>query len=265
MNYQQLIDKFWQQYSTDIQAAQVIYNLFREGGEEVVNDHIALRTFSDPRVSVDVLALPFVKSGYVEKGQYDFPTKKLFAKHYEHPDGAPKIFISQLLTEQFSEWMQHFVSSLVDQIPQDIVNDPEKLLFSGRPWSPLSYQNYEKLLAESQYVAWMYAYGYCTNHFTVSINHLSKFHTVEEVNSFLKSHGFTLNSQGGEVKGSAADKLEQSSIMAERQVVEFSEGGHEIPSCYYEFALRYQNDDGQLYQGFVAASADKIFESTHNK
>ncbi|MGB6140662.1 MAG: DUF1338 domain-containing protein, partial [Pseudoalteromonas rhizosphaerae] len=36
-----------------------------------------------------------------------------------------------------------------------------------------------------------------------------------------------------------------------------------VPSCFYEFALRYAKPDGELYTGFVAASADKIFESTN--
>jgi hypothetical protein len=42
----------------------------------------------------------------------------------------------------------------------------------------------------------------------------------------------------------------------------FVEGTFEIPSCYYEFALRYPDTDGKLYSGFIAKSADKIFEST---
>jgi len=37
---------------------------------------------------------------------------------------------------------------------------------------------------------------------------------------------------------------------------------HEIPSCYYEFARRYEDKNGELYGGFIAKSADKIFEST---
>ena len=44
--------------------------------------------------------------------------------------------------------------------------------------------------------------------------------------------------------------------------VKFTEGVYNIPGCYYEFAKRYPDSSGQLYQGFVAASADKIFEST---
>jgi hypothetical protein len=40
------------------------------------------------------------------------------------------------------------------------------------------------------------------------------------------------------------------------------EGRHAIPSAYYEFARRYPDKDGKLYSGFIAKSADKIFEST---
>jgi hypothetical protein len=36
-----------------------------------------------------------------------------------------------------------------------------------------------------------------------------------------------------------------------------------VPACYYEFARRYPIANGELYQGFIAASADKIFESTN--
>jgi len=36
-----------------------------------------------------------------------------------------------------------------------------------------------------------------------------------------------------------------------------------VPSCYYEFAKRYADKSGEIYQGFVTTSADKIFESTN--
>jgi len=45
--------------------------------------------------------------------------------------------------------------------------------------------------------------------------------------------------------------------------VQFTDGKKEIPSCYFEFAKRYLLDSGELYQGFIAKSADKIFESTN--
>ena len=47
--------------------------------------------------------------------------------------------------------------------------------------------------------------------------------------------------------------------------MEFVEGKYEVTSCYYEFAYRYPMADGTLFSGFVADSADKIFESTNMK
>jgi hypothetical protein len=71
-----------------------------------------------------------------------------------------------------------------------------------------------------------------------------------------------LNSSGGEVKGTPEELLEQSSTKAGILPIDFVEGTFEIPSCYYEFAFRYPDTDGKLYSGFIAKSADKIFEST---
>jgi len=267
VDYQKLIEQLWQQYSREINAAREIHQLFEKEGEKIVNDHVALRTFDDPRVNIEVLAEPFKACGYVEKGAYDFPNKKLYAKHYEHrhDSDAPKIFISQLLTGYFSNGLQACVRELIDAIPEKTLQDPQKLILCGTPWGEISYQLYEKLLQESQYAAWMYAFGYRVNHFTISVNHLKKYDTVEKVNAFLKKNGYVLNTEAGEIKGTKKELLEQSSIMAERKKIAFTEGEFEIPSCYYEFALRYKDEKGKLYQGFVAASADKIFESTHNK
>ena len=110
--------------------------------------------------------------------------------------------------------------------------------------------------------AWLYVYGYRANHFTVSINYLNKFEGIEAVNSFLKKNGYVLNSSGGEIKGNPGELLEQSSILADRVEVQFSDGKQVIPACYYEFARRYTDTEGKLFNGFVAGSADKIFEST---
>ena len=72
-----------------------------------------------------------------------------------------------------------------------------------------------------------------------------------------------LNTSGGEIKGSPEVCLAQSSTMADSMPVAFSDATVAIPSCFYEFAQRYAMANGELYQGFVAASADKIFESTN--
>ncbi|MEZ5198961.1 MAG: DUF1338 family protein [Bacteroidales bacterium] len=73
-----------------------------------------------------------------------------------------------------------------------------------------------------------------------------------------------MNDSGGEVKGTPEEMLEQSSTMAGKLNVQFVKGSLDVPSCYYEFARRYPDKSGKLYGGFIAKSADKIFESTDN-
>ncbi|WP_440615801.1 DUF1338 domain-containing protein [Cysteiniphilum sp. 6C5] len=259
-----ILEDLWQQYVEANPHAQKIYDLFCDHNVQVINDHIALRTINDPRIDLDVLAKPFINEGYFENGDYHFEAKKLYAKHYEQKEPTqPKVFISQLLLEQLSPFAQKTIKACIDQIPQALLDDPQKLLLSGNSWGKPSHEVYQKLLAESEYAAWFYVFGFRANHFTVFINALDQFNEVHEVNTFLKNHGFDLNSSGGEVKGTPRDLLEQSSTKSGMIKVEFTEGEKDIPCCYYEFAKRYPDHTGKLYQGFVAASADKIFESTN--
>jgi hypothetical protein len=129
----------------------------------------------------------------------------------------------------------------------------------------VTHTEYKTLLEESEYAAWMSAFGFRVNHFTVNVNALKKFNNLQALNDFIKSNGYKLNAAGGEIKGSKDVYLEQSSTLADKVKVQFSDGTFEIPSVYYEFALRYKLADGKLYQGFVEKSADKIFESTDTK
>ena len=92
----------------------------------------------------------------------------------------------------------------------------------------------------------MYVNGFCSNHFTIDVNKLDTFDSLEGVNEFLKENGFIMNTSGGEIKGSSAQLLEQSSILADVVNVEFEESVKQITSCYYEFAFRYPKVDGVL-------------------
>jgi hypothetical protein len=135
------------------------------------------------------------------------------------------------------------------------------LPWAGRPWQ-LRRAEYNSLLIESEYAAWVAAFGFRVNHFTVSVNALTTFPDLLSLNAFLIDHGFTLNEAGGVIKGTPADLLEQSSTRADSIEVDFTDAQLRIPSCYYEFARRYPLPSGELFHGFVPTSADKIFEST---
>lgn len=254
----------WQAYIKINSNAKTIHQLFSKNNPQVVNDHIALRTYDLEPIKINALAKIFVRDGYVAKENYIFDNKHLQARYFAHEDlSLPKIFISSLQVGALSKPAQVIIQNLVAQVPasQPLQGD---FCYSGRPWK-VSYTDYKKLLHESEYAAWLAAFGFIPNHFTVSINHLQSVSSLVEVNELLKINSFTLNISGGEIKGSPQDLLEQSSTLAKPVAVKFTDSTQTIPGCYYEFARRYKNQAGQLFQGFVTQSADKIFESTDTK
>ena len=119
MNKDELFASLWDNYTQLSPSAKQIHQVFEERGEAIVNDHIAFRTFNDPRVNLDIIAAPFKALGYVEKGQYEFKEKKLFARHFEDPENpkSPKVFISELLLEKCSEELKNIVTKSLDQVP----------------------------------------------------------------------------------------------------------------------------------------------------
>ncbi|MFC3093768.1 DUF1338 domain-containing protein [Alteromonas sediminis] len=263
-NIDTLFSHLWEDYVSITPSAEKIHALLKQqtNSSDIVNDHVAFRTFNLPKTGLQTLAQHFEALGYTAQGDYNFDAKKLSAKHYQHPDPTkPKVFISELRVEELSDTAQDIIHGLVEQMPADAVNK-ENYLYSGTHWN-VSKAEYETLLEESEYAAWMAAWGYRANHFTVSVNHLNGLATLEDVNQTLKDAGYVLNTSGGEIKGGRDVCLAQSSTMADKMPVAFSDVELAIPSCFYEFAERFEMAEGGLYQGFVAASADKIFESTN--
>lgn len=259
-----LFESLWNDYIQRLcPSAEKVQKLLQED-EALINDHIALRTFNVEPLGISTLAKPFLALGYKECNDYMFESKKLVAKHYEHPDTLqPKVFISELKVEECSPELQRIVEKLVAQV-DSLKLETETFLYGGRLWD-LSYEDYLTLAKESEYASWLAAHGYGANHFTVSVNQLQSHTQVVDVNNYLRTAGFVINESGGEVKGSPEVLLEQSSTMADKVPVKFIEGAEIIPGGFYEFAKRYVMANGELYSGFVAASADKIFESTDAK
>ena len=262
---QDLLDFFWNDYSKITPDAPKIHDLLKDRGENIVNDHIAFRTFNLAPIGVESLGATFIERGYSVSGEYHFEQKKLRALSYAHPDPSlPHVFISELLTEEFSPELRSIVGELVAQVPAERAGSSE--LFTSLPtWRPIEYAKYLRLLEESEYAGWLAAFGIRANHFTVLINSLKTFDSIQQFNAWLVENGFVMNASGGEVKGTPGELLEQSSIMARRLPWLFAGGEtHEIPTCYHEFARRYNDPEtGRLYEGFIAKSADKIFESTN--
>jgi hypothetical protein len=253
----------WNDYTKLAPQAEVIHQMFSEQNEKVINDHVAFRTFAGTPLCLDSLEPIILAMNYRLQEQYRFETKKLRARSYVHSDpSVPKIFLSELLTHELSDQAQAIIEKYTQQIAAPHLS-PE-IFWSGRHWDMPTWEDYQALLAESEYAAWLTAIGLRANHFTISINHLNHQNDVKSVLETIKQAGFAVNTTGGEVKGSPQVYLEQGSTMADQKVFTFGDGSeHAIPTCFYEFALRYREPSGVYFQGFVEGNADKIFDSTN--
>lgn len=263
MNADLFFERLWADYITMTPQAERIATALAERGEQPLNDHVAFRTFNQGPISLQQLEPSILSLGYTKFEDYDFKKKKLNATGYVPDDKRlPRIFLSELRVEELSKDAAQIIQRLIAQIPDEFSPTPA-LFWQGLLWDSPSFDEYQTLANESEYAAWLSVIGLRANHFTINVNSLTTFNEIEQMNQFVEAMGFSMNSSGGRIKGSPEVLLEQSSTIASQQEVEFANGEcHTVPTCYYEFAKRYPDQTGQLYDGFVAASADKIFEST---
>ncbi|MCB9682374.1 MAG: DUF1338 domain-containing protein [Alphaproteobacteria bacterium] len=264
MDVHAFFEALWADFVTVAPAAASIRQALVDAGETVVNDHVAFRTLDRGAIRLDALEQPLLALGYERLAPYAFPDKHLRAYGYVHPEpGVPKVFLSELLTDKLTARSRALLDGLAHQVDADLVRGPE-VFWSGRPWSAPTHTTYQHLLDESEYAGWLAAMGLRANHFTVFVNALSPaLRSVEAVLRFAEARGHEANDRGGRVKGAPGVLLEQGSTMADRLPVAFADGDFVVPTCFYEFALRHAQADGSLYPGFVAANADRIFESTN--
>ncbi|WP_372883041.1 DUF1338 domain-containing protein [Psychromonas sp.] len=258
-------DRLWQQYSAISPQAQAIHRLFESEGEVLINDHIAFRTLANCDISIKHLEKEIFALGYRHLDSYHFVEKKLDACCYVHPESPTKIFISELLWQELSGRAQSIIENIINQLKSAPLAHGKSRLSCGRLWALPSYADYLSLLDESEYAAWLSVWGIRANHFTLFVNHFRKYQQLSQVVELLQKNGYKLNAAGGLIKGTEGDLLIQAATMADKQFVDFKDAGRQqISSCYYEFAQRFKQKDGQLFQGFVPDSADKIFESTNS-
>ena len=70
-----LFNNIWQNYLEVTPSADNIHQLLGSG-HDVINDHVAYRTFNIKKVGIDKLAQHLIALGYKECGEYHFEAKK---------------------------------------------------------------------------------------------------------------------------------------------------------------------------------------------
>lgn len=264
MKLDAFLEKSWKRYVKLTPEAPLIHQLLEDRGETLINDHVAYRTFNIKGIDRLSLGRVFEDWGYHRvEDDLDFPEKKLKASYWIHSDPSqPKIFISELLVEAFPQelqsWVQHLGAQALKRFPKLTAE-----IFMNPTWNEVAFKDYARFYSVSEYASWTAAFGIQVNHFTVLVNQLKTFTSLQDLNAFLIKKGITLNEQGGIVKGTPDEYLEQSSTLAKKIPCTFSSGETQsVMGCYYEFAKRYALPGGStLFQGFIPKSANKIFES----
>ena len=284
----QILDALFKTYEERVPDVRKITQAMIKRGmvndqTEIINDHIAFRTMGVPHLGIASFEKIFLAHGYTKRDYYHFEAKKLDAYWYAPPsEDLPRIFISELKVDLLSPTAQKIIYSYTNSVTSDPVDDldldnsKEVAAFFQTPlWSLPSVKDYEALLDESEYAAWVIYNRYYLNHYTISVHDLpGPYAKLESFNSFVKSIGIQLNNAGGEIKTSKDGLLRQSSSVANQVEAKFTEGATKmISGSYIEFAERsvlpeFKTLEASALQrkhrreGFEASNADKIFEST---
>ncbi|MCA5005736.1 DUF1338 domain-containing protein [Sphingobacterium bovistauri] len=284
-----VLNDLFEHYRKNVADVDKITNALLEMGvvsvqDDIVNDHIAFRTLGVPNLGIASFEKIFQAYGYVKRDYYYFEGKKLDAYWFSPPaEGYPRIFVSELRVKELSKEAQDIIYKYTSPITSDPVdslnlkNGEEAAAFLQKPlWALPTSEEYEILLKESEYAAWVIYNRYYLNHYTISIYELKDgYNTLEEFNDFLVSIGVKLNNSGGVIKTSDDKLLRQSSTVSALYDAKFSDGKTiEIAGSYVEFAERsvlpeFKNlSKGEITSkhrrdGFETNNADKIFESTY--
>lgn len=260
-------ERLWCDYIAITPQAEKIEQSFMADGNKVDNDHVAFRTFDCQPINLLSLEPLLLQLGYYFFEEYFFADKHLRARAYLPVKGKgqerPRIFLSELLTDQLSASS----SALIHQLCSSIAIDPlsPSIFYAPKLWPPIAWSQYQALLADSEYAAWLAVMGLRANHFTISINTLLK-PDIDAVVNKLQREGYKMNCLGGVIKGAQGELLRQCSTLADSVDVTFACGAvHRVSSCYYEFAWRGLDSAGDLFQGFNPVNANKIFHSTDSQ
>lgn len=265
-------------------AAQVI-ELLRSHGGRIVNDHVALRCFQDRAGAggLEELEKVFLNFGYQREDKIQIGALLLDCYWYEPPEATnwPKVFISELQVSHLPPEAQECIWEVIGDyytrgpVSQKVLQDPQQLfeLLETPPWNPSSTQ-YDRLLALAgdhpelnnalQYAAWTLIHAHRWNHFTVLLNDLGldQFQKLEDLNAWIKDHGFAMNQFGSsEIQGAEEKLLKQSSTVADPCTHRFADGvTRSVPGAFVEFIERFPG-----MRGFLAGNAKGIFTSTNVK
>ncbi|WP_426756418.1 DUF1338 domain-containing protein [Myxococcus sp. Y35] len=240
-----LLDLLWERYAAEVPYARTFVQL---SGGSFRNDHVALRSLARPGGGIALFSQPFERLGWKAAGAYTFPDAHLSAIYLSHPAGLPRVFISELKQEELSPRARELLAALPEDPPPP--EDVEALAaWFSAPATPPDEAALLALEKESQYGAWLLAFGRKVNHFTGSVD------DVEVWQRRMREAGVPMKA---DIEGAAGTSLRQTATQAAPLPVQLKGGGtRSWPYAYFEIAQRSPGFDG-----FLGPQARALFDMT---
>lgn len=189
----------------------------------------------------------FERLGWRAAGQYTFPETHLSAIHMSHPEGLPRVFISELHAERLSPEAQRHLAALPADPPAPTSLEALAEWFSAPP--PPAEADLLALERESQYGAWLLAFGRKVNHFTGAVE------DVERWQRRMLEAGIPMKR---DIEGEPGSPLRQTATRAAPVALRLQEGhSRDWPYAYFEIAQRSSGFDG-----FLGSQARALFDMT---
>ena len=242
-----LLDLLWERYVQDVPYTRTFLELQER---PFTNDHVAFRSLRRPGSGIAAFRAIFARLGWKDGDRYTFPDAHLDAIHMSHPDGLPRVFLSELIAEELSPAAQAILARLPADPPPPDSDDPAVLAhWFAPPATPPTGDDLSALEAESQYGAWLLAFGRKVNHFTASVP------DVEVWQRRLADAGVPMK---GAIEGAPGTHLRQTATRAASLPVTLADGSmRECPYAYLEIAERHGGFDG-----FLGPQARQLFDMT---
>ncbi|MBU8895695.1 DUF1338 domain-containing protein [Corallococcus sp. M34] len=239
-----LLDLLWERYASEVPYARTFVTLC---GGTFRNDHVALRSLARPGGGIALMSRPFERLGWRAAGAYTFPDARLSAIYLAHPEGLPRVFISELRSEELSARARELLATLPEDPPPPEEVDALAAWFHAPP--PPSEAALLELEKESQYGAWLLAFGRKVNHFTGAVD------DVEVWQRRMREAGVPMKA---DIEGEPGTALRQTATHASPLPVLLQGGATRAwPYAYFEIAQRAPHFDG-----FLGPQARALFDMT---
>jgi hypothetical protein len=263
-------------------------------------DHFAIIDLPSEVSGIPVLRKIFGYIGYTQSG-YDYLPDKINDfiwlapannKQAKAVEAMPQIICADFRLELLSEEAQKILKKYTSQIkPFDFekFNEICSLAKLGQeqyvtattdmileyihnlPWQLPTAEDYHKINAENQLIAWVLLFGRKINHFGIGVHLLDEFPNLKEYNDYLKQNKLVeLNDSSAEIKGSKHLGIEQSSSIGRPIKVKLADGVVTANDSFIEFVWRHPQKVNPImwsdyYTDFLAQNATNVVESLFTK